>query len=277
MSAISTIGVLGVNPAATNHLCSLIAEFTRAQSDQEHLPVVSYVNPAVPDLMNALKYGDADPLPELIRTAKTLEKAGADFIVIASILAHAYLRELRQSIETPILDLIARTASFTHAKRLTNVGVLAPTAALTANLFDEAMLPYRTRLLHPMPSDQALLMDAIYGDYSLKSGYSHKAFPQLKEITLKLAKYGAEAIVLGSSELSIAVNNFPDSLGVEVIDPFAIIANAAIDLSRQGFRMERSIQTLTIHAAAEADSSVTGPLPIVNSGTKLLPIADSAR
>ena len=71
-----TVGILGgMGPLATADLFRKIITHTRAETDQEHIPVLIDSNTAIPDRTAALLYGGADPMPEMIRSAKRLEAA----------------------------------------------------------------------------------------------------------------------------------------------------------------------------------------------------------
>ena len=77
-----TVGIIGgMGPAATCDLMEKIIALTRASRDQEHLHVIADVNTAIPDRTEAILHGGPDPAPEMVKSARRLESAGADFIV----------------------------------------------------------------------------------------------------------------------------------------------------------------------------------------------------
>jgi len=77
------IGILGgMGPEATIDLFYKIIKFTPAKKDQDHLRIIIDNNPKIPDRTAAILGKGEDPIPALRETAKNLEKAGADFIII---------------------------------------------------------------------------------------------------------------------------------------------------------------------------------------------------
>jgi len=106
------IGILGgMGPEATIDLFYKIIKFTPAEKDQEHLRIIIDNNPKIPDRTNAILGTGKDPLPELITTAKNLEKAGADFIIMPCNTAHYFISKIQKNISIPILNMIQETAN----------------------------------------------------------------------------------------------------------------------------------------------------------------------
>ncbi len=87
MSAL--LGVLGgMGPLATvDFLGKLIAE-TPATRDAEHIPVVVYSVPQIPDRPRAILENGESPLPAMLKGIRTLQQAGATGIAIPCNTAH---------------------------------------------------------------------------------------------------------------------------------------------------------------------------------------------
>ena len=93
------IGILGgMGPEATADLFYKIIKLTPAKKDQEHLRIIIDNNPKIPDRTKAILYKGENPLPELIKTAQNLEKAGANFIIMPCNTAHYYHHEIQKII-----------------------------------------------------------------------------------------------------------------------------------------------------------------------------------
>jgi len=86
-----TIGILGgMGPRATDYLFDLIISHTAAKSDKDHPRVLISSNSKIPDRTAHLVDNGPSPLPLLIKEARRLQTAGADFIVMPCITAHHY-------------------------------------------------------------------------------------------------------------------------------------------------------------------------------------------
>jgi len=122
------IGILGgMGPAATLALYERILALTSAECDQDHLHVIIDSNPKIPDRTAAILGDGESPLPAMIEGARTLERAGANVLVIPCNTAHHWLADLQKAVSIPIIDMINETASLIAAHRplLRKIGLLA--------------------------------------------------------------------------------------------------------------------------------------------------------
>ena len=124
------IGILGgMGPEATLDCYSKIIASTPAKTDQEHLRVIIDANPKVPDRTAAIIAEGESPAPILVAGCRTLQQAGADFIIIPCVSAHFFLDEIQQQIALPILsifDVVAETISSDHPQ-IKTVGLMGTT------------------------------------------------------------------------------------------------------------------------------------------------------
>src|SRR5436305_14021021 len=96
-------GILGgMGPAATADLYQKIIAATPATRDQEHIPVVIWADPTVPDRTPAVLDGGEDPTPWLLRGAERLVAMGAAFIAVPCNTAHAFFPRIAPQISLPL-------------------------------------------------------------------------------------------------------------------------------------------------------------------------------
>ncbi|HYP02818.1 MAG TPA: amino acid racemase [Pyrinomonadaceae bacterium] len=236
MSHIATIGVLGgMGPEATNQLCSLITANTPVSRDQDHIQVITFNNSLIPERVQAVNGGGLSPVPEMIRTAQVLERAGADMIVMPCNLAHFFLGEVQAGVRVPVLNMIEETVKFAveHYPQFRQAGILASTPTIRCGLYEESFRRHDKRLLAPDARVQEdKVMRAIYGADGIKCG--HKSAPRalLVEAAERLVAAGAEVIVAGCTEVSLVLR--PENSPFVVIDPLEIIARVAVAKARGG-------------------------------------------
>lgn len=71
------IGILGgMGPEATAELFLRIIKATPARRDQDHLRIIIDNNPKIPDRTAAILGEGRSPLPEMVKTARNLERGG---------------------------------------------------------------------------------------------------------------------------------------------------------------------------------------------------------
>lgn len=237
MAMVSTIGVLGgMGPEATNRLCALITELTPVSKDQEHIPVITFNNSLIPERVGAICGNTKSPVPEMIRTARVLEQAGADMILMPCNLAHYFIEEVQSEIEVPLLNMIEETVKFVVARHpnVHKVGLLASTQTIKQRLYNNAFAQYQRDVISPEASEQeSKVMEAIYGERGIKCGHKDGPRALLMEAALKLATEGAQLIIAGCTEVSLVLEQ--NSLPFPVVDPMEILARVAIEKARAGY------------------------------------------
>ena len=85
-----TLGVIGgLGPIATAHFMELIIRMPEADTDQEHLDMIIYNRPSIPDRTGyILDSTSPNPLPDMIRVGNALARQGAKRSAIPCMTAH---------------------------------------------------------------------------------------------------------------------------------------------------------------------------------------------
>lgn len=222
------IGILGgMGPDATATMFQNILRATPAQSDQDHLRILIYSNPKIPDRTAAICDNGEDPLPALITSAKLLEQAGVDFIVIPCVTVHYFYEGIQAAINIPILHIVKETLKFasTHYPDCKTLGLLSTMGTVRTGLFQHFSTEWGVTILIP-PEEiiQDYVMQAIY---RVKAGMlSGEPTQQLQHAAEHLIQSGAQAIIAGCTEIPLALTE--DDVTVPFLDPLKILAQAAV-------------------------------------------------
>jgi len=222
------IGILGgMGPEATLDLYRHIINLTPAEKDQDHIQILIYSNPKIPDRTQAIVGNGESPLSSLIESAKVLENSGAGIIAMPCNSAHHYLPEMRQAIGTPILDMIAETC-IRLRKALPDaesIGLIAAIGTVRSGVYHKALSTAGVKLLTPGATDQERIQSAIA---HVKAGIHNRSTQELlQSIGARLIKAGAQAIILGCTEIPLAFD--PDVVGYPSLNSTRILAEAAVD------------------------------------------------
>ena len=226
---LKTIGIIGgMGPAATADLMMKIIEMTAADSDQEHIPMIIDNNTRIPDRTAAILSGGADPVPEMTASAKRLEAAGADFIIIGCNTAHYFVPAFEKEISIPVVSMLKETALALREKSVKSAAVLATDGTVKSGLYAKALAAEGIEDIYPTDEQQRLLMSVIY-DY-IKKGITDPAKLPHDEMLIMaedLKSRGAEALIMACTELPLAF----DLTGIiddTCMDPTRVLAAAAI-------------------------------------------------
>jgi len=224
------IGILGgMGPEATIDLFQKIVKLTPAKQDQDHIRIIIDNNPKIPDRTKSIIGTETNPLPELVKTANNLERAGVDFIIIPCNTAHFFYQDIQKEVNIPILNMIKETADYINQTlpEINRVCLFATKGTYKAGLYQTFLEEIKVETLMPTKNEQEQIMSMIY---NIKSGYSlEKLKIQIKELAISYINKGAEGIITGCTELPLILEE--GDIPIPVIDPTKILALKAIKLA----------------------------------------------
>lgn len=199
VSTNSLLGVLGgLGPEATVAFMSDVIEHTPAKRDQDHIEMIVYNDPKVPDRNYPDRRKGKNPLPHLRRNAKLLEQTGVDLIVIPSNTTHRYYDDIAQSIDIPILHMISTVRSKVESMDIDVAGVLTTETAIEIELYDDIFQGSEVDIVYP--NDVQCMMDSIY---AIKQGDYQESTQLMDTVVSNLSDENVDAIILGCTEFSI--------------------------------------------------------------------------
>ncbi|MBP6016687.1 MAG: aspartate/glutamate racemase family protein [Candidatus Promineofilum sp.] len=242
-SAPPVIGIVGgVGPFAGLDLQRKILEETIATGDPDHLPVIAVSWPQrIPDRTEYLLGHITDnPARAIVAQLRLLADAGATVAGIPCNTAHApaifdVIREGVGAFERPLrlLHMIDETAAHLMANHpaLQTIGVLSTTGAWQTRLYPAALEPLGYRVVAPDEARQvATIHPAVYDPvYGIKANgrVSARARAALEQAAAYLCRQGAEAIIVGCTEMPLAFTE-QEFDGRTLIDPTRVLARALV-------------------------------------------------
>lgn len=220
------LGIIGgMGPLATVNLFKRIVVSTDAKKDQEHLEIIIDNNTKIPDRTSYILNKGDDPREELIKTAKTLEKSGAEYLVMPCNTAHYFYEDIIKEINIPLLNMIEETTnhivkSYSNKK----IGLLSTEGTSKSGVYDKYFKKYKIDLFKPDKQNQEYVSKFIY---DIKKGNDKESIENFRNVLVDLKKEGIEVFILGCTELSVAYDVY-DFEGI-FVDPLDVIAKRAIE------------------------------------------------
>jgi len=222
------VGILGgMGPLSTVDLFLKIITSTPIRKEQDHLRIIIDNNPKIPDRTQAILGRGKDPFQELKKTAWNLEKLGAEIIAIPCNTAHYYYNDLQKVVNVPIINMILETVEYIRREfvDVKKIGLLATIGTIKARIYQDMLSDME--IIIPDVESEKLLMDLIYGERGIKAGYTTgKLRKKILTIVELLLKQGAEAIIMGCTEISLILRQ--KDLSVRLINPLQILAEATV-------------------------------------------------
>ena len=222
-----TPGIIGgMGPAATCDLMKKVIDCTDAEDDQHHIHMLVDQNTDVPDRTAAILSGGADPMPQLIASAKRLEAAGADFLCMSCNTAHYFHGRLQQHVGIPILNMPLESALELKRRGVKKVGLLATDGTIRTGVYHRYLEEAGVAVVLPSAEGQKTVMHLIYG--GVKKGVPVSAYPReaVAAMVADMKARGAEAFLMACTELPIAFEAL--GYGDGFVDPTLCLARAIV-------------------------------------------------
>jgi aspartate racemase len=171
---------------------------------------------------------------EMIDAARRLERGGADFFLICTNTMHRMADAVAASVDIPLLHIADPTAEAILAAGCRRVGLLGTAFTMEHDFYKGRLTQeFGLEVLVPGAEDRALVHRVIYEE--LVAGKvvdaSRAAY---REVMARLVERGAEAIILGCTEIMLLVE--VDDSTVPLFDTTTLHALAAVRLALQDDR-----------------------------------------
>jgi aspartate racemase len=195
------IGVLGgMGPLATVDFMQKVIAATPALRDQDHVPLIVYSVPQIPDRVSAIAAGTDEPFPAILAGLRTLERAGAEMIVIPCNTAHAWYDRLAASTDIEILhmaDAVRQRVGTGHE----TIALLATSGTLRAGFYQRYLATESRVILVPAADIQVSINSAIAAVKTADLGAAQR---HMALAATALLAAGADRLLLACTELPLA-------------------------------------------------------------------------
>jgi aspartate racemase len=226
MSHRRIIGVLGgMGPLATVDFMQKVISATPAACDQDHVPLIVYSVPQIPDRVGAVLAGTDEPFPAILAGLRTLETAGAELIAMPCNTAHAWYDRLEASSGVEILhmaDAVVRRLGRTDQV----VALMATSGTLRAGFYQRYLATAGCRVLVPSSDIQSIIARSIA---AVKTGAMTEARCFFEEAAASLIRSGADRLLMACTELPLAA--YGTEFEQQAIDATVCLAEACVAFS----------------------------------------------
>jgi aspartate racemase len=191
---------------------------------------------SAPMIIDSLDFGQLYALREeedwrraaqvLIESAKRLEGAGAEALMIGANSMHKVFDDVAEAIDIPILHIADYVGKTLKRSGHTSAALIGTRNVMTESFYRKRLVAHGIDLLPPN-MDNVETLDRIIYDELMMGKVSRDAQRQMKTIITAKSQEGADAIVLACTELNLVVDI--DANVLPVFDSTRIHCEAAAD------------------------------------------------
>lgn len=226
-----TIGLIGgMSWESSAEYYRLINEFVKRELGDLH---------SCKSIMYSVDFGEIEKLQHngqweeltkvMIEAGKSLQNAGADFVVICTNTMHLMAEDVQARINIPLLHIADATGESIVSKQYKKVGLLGTKFTMGQEFYKGRLKEkFGIEVIVPSEEEQTIVHNVIYNE--LVQGHIRtESKNKYSEIIQNLKKQGAEGVILGCTEIPLLVKQ-EDSV-IEIFDTTTIHSEAAVRLA----------------------------------------------
>jgi len=165
----------------------------------------------------------------LAKAAQSVEAGGADFLLICTNTMHKVAPEIEASISIPLLHIADATAEKLLSDNIKRVGLLGTQFTMEQSFYKGRLTEkFGIEVVVPETEQQQVVHNIIYSELCLGK-ITDESRKQYLEIITCLQKQGAEAVILGCTEIALLVQQ--NHTSVPLYDTTEIHAAQAVKLA----------------------------------------------
>lgn len=164
----------------------------------------------------------------LASAAESLERAGADFLVIATNTMHKVAPQIQKRIHIPIIHIAEVTAEELKQNHITTVALLGTKYTMTQDFYKEKLENAGITVLIPDEQEIDVVNSIIYDELCLGS-ILETSKERYLQIIDGLKNRGAQGVILGCTEIGLLIRQ--EDTDLPVFDTTRIHAVKAAKLS----------------------------------------------
>jgi aspartate racemase len=225
-----TIGILGgMSWQSTAHYYRRINEGVQARLGGLHSARIVLASVDFADIEPLQAAGDWDGAGrQLAEHACALERAGADFLVLATNTMHRCADDITDAIEIPFLHLADATAEAIGQSAIGHVGLLGTRYTMEQPFYRERLEHHGIVVDVPNDDERARLNRIIFEELCLGS-VTDESRRVLQRMIQSLSDAGAQAVIAGCTEITMLVQQ--DDSPLPLFDTTAIHCDAAVEFA----------------------------------------------
>lgn len=219
------LGILGgMGPLATVDFLAKLVAATPSARDQDHVPVLAYSVPQIPERVPAILGRGPSPLPAMLEGVGVLVRGGARAIAIPCHTAHHWYDALAAAAQVPVLHIAdAAIAELGAARR---VGLVATAGTIASGFYQRRLAASGRECL--LPEASQLRESIAEGIGLVKAGQAAQARAPFLAVVEALAAAGAERVLLACTEVPVGLAAAGAALPPSALDPTDALARACV-------------------------------------------------
>lgn len=139
---------------------------------------------------------------QILTSARALEAAGADFIIITCNDVHRFVPAIQPAISIPFLHIAEVTAAAIAARGLRRVAILGVRKTMEGNFYEQVLARHGLEAIIPNEGEKTFIHDSIY-DELVQNQFRDETRQEYQRIIRTLGARGADCVALACTEIPL--------------------------------------------------------------------------
>lgn len=227
------IGVLGgMAPESTLEYYRLLNAIPQKENLEEGYPEIIIYSVNFDKFRKIIKSKDESEAISLLSGGiKSLERAGADFALIASNTPHKFFGEVDENSSIPLLSIVDATGEAAEKKGFEKLGLLGTKITMEGDFYKEVLDKWGINTVSPSEENRGYIDNKISEELTegkFKEETKNGLIKTVKELE---ERENVEAVILGCTELPLILDE--SDLNIPILNTARIHARKAIDYATE--------------------------------------------
>ena len=224
-----TVGLIGgMSWESTIPYYKIINELIKEKLGGLHSAQIILYSVEFDEIEKCQSSGQWDKSAEILgNAAKKLELAGADFILICTNTMHKVAPQIQSMISVPIVHIADATADALKLDKVSKVALLGTKYTMTQEFYKSKLIERGFEVFIPGEEDMETVNSVIFKELCVGK-INESSRREFSEIIRKLKEKGAQAVILGCTEIGLLIKE--DNSVLPIYDTTVIHASKAAEL-----------------------------------------------
>jgi aspartate racemase len=225
-----TIGLIGgMSWQSSMEYYRLINEGVHRRLGGQHSARCAMYSVDFQPIEEAQQRGDwAQTAADLAQAARSVERAGADFLLLCTNTMHLVAPEIQAAVDIPLIHIADPTIAALKAAGVRTVGLLGTRYTMAQAFYRSRVEAAGIAVLVPDDRDQEVVHDVIFQEL-VHGVIRAESRQRYLEVVDRLAARGAAGVILGCTEIGLLLGQ--DDTAIPLFDTTVLHAAQAVRLA----------------------------------------------
>ena len=203
------VGIIGgIGPESTvDYYKSIITEYRKVKQDGSY-PEIVIDSIDMTKMLNLVLGKKWDNLVNmLVQAIENVNKAGADFAVIASNTPHVVFEKVEALSPLPVLSIVEEACKKASELKLKKIGLFGTAFTMRESFYKDCFLRNGINIVIPSESEQELIHVKIFNELELGITKQETKTELIQIIDRMIKNDFIDGLILGCTELPLILNN----------------------------------------------------------------------